>query len=140
MTNRNALGGKPYAGNPHMRFEEGEFASATPRRGTLLYKIGGLLTVYIALLVAPIAGAYYSDLAPRVGSQQEYEDERQERELRKLLIERLKQENESYDRAERIQSQQAEDHFSKQEILNKIKKMPWWGWGCVCGLVVFVLA
>ena len=32
--------GKPYAGNPHVRFDEGEVAPATtPRRGSLLYKI-----------------------------------------------------------------------------------------------------
>ena len=38
MTNA-ALRGKPYAGNPHVRFDEGEVASAaTPRRGSLLYK------------------------------------------------------------------------------------------------------
>ena len=31
--------GKPYAGNPHVRFDEGEVApAATPRRGSLLYK------------------------------------------------------------------------------------------------------
>lgn len=30
--------GKPYAGNPHVRFDEGEVApAATPRRGSLLY-------------------------------------------------------------------------------------------------------
>ena len=39
MTNRKALDGKPYAGNPHVRFDEGEVASAAkPRRGSLLYK------------------------------------------------------------------------------------------------------
>ena len=33
------LEGKPYAGNPHVRFDEGEVASvATPRRGSLLYR------------------------------------------------------------------------------------------------------
>ena len=32
-----ALSGKPYAGNPHVRFDEGEVASAKPRRGSLLY-------------------------------------------------------------------------------------------------------
>ena len=33
-----ALDGKPYAGNPHVRFDEGEVApAATPRRGSLLY-------------------------------------------------------------------------------------------------------
>ncbi len=39
MTKREALSGKPYAGNPHVRFDEGEAAStATSRRGSLLYK------------------------------------------------------------------------------------------------------
>ena len=39
MTTRKALNGKPYAGNPHVRFDEGEVApAATPRRGSLLYK------------------------------------------------------------------------------------------------------
>ena len=34
-----AFDGKPYAGNPHVRFDEGEVAPATtPRRGSLLYK------------------------------------------------------------------------------------------------------
>ena len=38
MTNA-ALRGKPDAGNPHVRFDEGEVASAaTPRHGSLLYK------------------------------------------------------------------------------------------------------
>ena len=38
MTNT-ALRGKPDAGNPHVRFDEGEVApAATPRRGSLLYK------------------------------------------------------------------------------------------------------
>ena len=40
MATGKALNGKPYAGNPHVRFDEGEVASAaTPRRGSLLYKI-----------------------------------------------------------------------------------------------------
>ena len=39
MTKREALNGKPYAGNPHVRFDEGEVAlAATPRRGSLLYR------------------------------------------------------------------------------------------------------
>ena len=38
MTTGKALNGKPYAGKPHVRFDEGEVASAaTPRRGSLLY-------------------------------------------------------------------------------------------------------
>ena len=36
------LRGKPDAGNPHVRFDEGEVASAKPRRGSLLYKDAGL--------------------------------------------------------------------------------------------------
>ena len=39
MATGKALNGKPYAGNPHVRFDEGEVApAATPRRGSLLYK------------------------------------------------------------------------------------------------------
>ena len=39
MATGKALNGKPYAGNPHVRFDEGEVASAaTPRRGSLLYR------------------------------------------------------------------------------------------------------
>ena len=40
MTNA-ILRGKPDAGNPHVRFDEGEVASAKPRRGSLLYKKDG---------------------------------------------------------------------------------------------------
>ena len=39
MATGKAFDGKPYAGNPHVRFDEGEVApAATPRRGSLLYK------------------------------------------------------------------------------------------------------
>ncbi len=39
VTKREALNGKPYAGNPHVRFDEGEAAStAMSRRGSLLYE------------------------------------------------------------------------------------------------------
>ena len=39
MTTFKEFNGKPYAGIPHVRFDEGEVASATtPRRGSLLYK------------------------------------------------------------------------------------------------------
>ena len=53
MTNA-ALRGKSDAGNPHVRFDEGEVASAaTPRRGSLLY--GKLLaTLGVALAAATI--------------------------------------------------------------------------------------
>ena len=40
MKTKKALNGKPYAGNPRVRFDEGDVASAaTPRRGSLLYII-----------------------------------------------------------------------------------------------------
>ena len=40
MATGKALDGKPYAGNPHVRFDEGEVASAAkPRRGSLLYNL-----------------------------------------------------------------------------------------------------
>ncbi|MBQ8114431.1 MAG: SUMF1/EgtB/PvdO family nonheme iron enzyme [Kiritimatiellae bacterium] len=43
MTTGKALNGKPYAGNPHVRFDEGEVASAaTPRRGSLLYTLAAV--------------------------------------------------------------------------------------------------
>lgn len=35
---KNAAMGEPYAGNPHVRFDEGEVTSAKSRRGSLLYK------------------------------------------------------------------------------------------------------
>ena len=43
-----AFDGKPYAGNPHVRFDEGEVApAATPRRGSLLYKAISLTFVAV---------------------------------------------------------------------------------------------
>ena len=53
-----ALSGKPYAGNPHVRFDEGEVASAKPRRGSLLYKTSaGILGV--AMMSASCAFASF---------------------------------------------------------------------------------
>ena len=46
------LDGKPYAGNPHVRFDEGEVASAKPRRGSLLYK-----KLLMALALLPLMAA-----------------------------------------------------------------------------------
>ncbi len=51
MTNA-ILRGKPDAGNPHVRFDEGEVASAKPRRGSLLYKRREFLTSSLAAGVA----------------------------------------------------------------------------------------
>ena len=46
MATGKALNGKPYAGNPHVRFDEGEVASAaTSRRGSLLYKTNKLMAL-----------------------------------------------------------------------------------------------
>ena len=51
MATGKALDGKPYAGNPHVRFDEGEVApAAKPRRGSLLYK--KLLTMIGSAAVA----------------------------------------------------------------------------------------
>ena len=50
-----ALRGKPDAGNPHVRFDEGEVApAATPRRGSLLYK---KLMIIAAIVCAAAANA-----------------------------------------------------------------------------------
>ena len=84
VTTGKALDGKPYAGNPHVRFDEGEVASctaeaslrrvhcrrqpegrasvcaATPRRGSLLYK-----TTKLAILGAALcAAAQTAHVAP----------------------------------------------------------------------------
>ena len=59
MTTGKALNGKPYAGNPHVRFDEGEVASAaTPRRGSLLYNASKLIAVAAAVFctTAPLRG------------------------------------------------------------------------------------
>ena len=52
MTNA-ILRGKPDAGNPHVRFDEGEVASAKPRRGSLLYKAHTLMGTILLLAIAP---------------------------------------------------------------------------------------
>ena len=55
-----ALSGKPYAGNPHVRFDEGEVASVKPRRGSPLYK---KLVVAGVLFASAAAGAADYELA-----------------------------------------------------------------------------
>ena len=48
-----ALRGKPDAGNPHVRFDEGEVApAATPRRGSLLYTKNAMVSIASACVVA----------------------------------------------------------------------------------------
>jgi len=56
VTKREALNGKPYAGNPHVRFDEGEAAStATSRRGSLLYNKTILAVVALCMSTAVLA-------------------------------------------------------------------------------------
>ena len=55
MTNA-ALRGKPDAGNPHVRFDEGEVApAATPRRGSLLYKVIEKVNNYVNVEIIAMA-------------------------------------------------------------------------------------
>ena len=51
MTNA-ILRGKPDAGNPHVRFDEGEVASVKPRRGSLLYNN---MAIAVALAVSVVS-------------------------------------------------------------------------------------
>ena len=62
MTTGKALNGKPYAGNPHVRFDEGEVASAaTPRRGSLLYNTRKLMAL-AAICVAAAMPSWAADM------------------------------------------------------------------------------
>ena len=56
MTNA-ILRGKPDAGNPHVRFDEGEVASAKPRRGSLLYNEDGFIIRAFNRLVRLLAAS-----------------------------------------------------------------------------------
>ena len=59
MATGKALNGKPYAGNPHVRCDEGEVASAaTSRRGSLLYN-----STLFATIAAVAASAVMSAMA-----------------------------------------------------------------------------
>jgi len=49
------LRGKPNAGNPHVRFDEGEVASVKPRRGSLLYK-----SVFSVVCAAVLVGVTHA--------------------------------------------------------------------------------
>ena len=118
-------------------------------------KINALMTMFIALFVALIASGVHAQewkwtdlrpdpkLVPRIHNVTD--EEREERELRKLLIEMLKQERQSYvhegvgcadDSGGRIQSQKTNDAVSHKAILKKIKDIPWWGWIIVGWVIV----
>ena len=70
MATGKALNGKPHAGNPHVRFDEGGVVpSATPRRGSLLYKNvealrsarGAMLALFASFsFVGALHGANYT--------------------------------------------------------------------------------
>ena len=62
MTNA-ILRGKPDAGNPHVRFDEGEVASAKPRRGSLLYNRN--VVIGVAGVIA-LVGAIHAKNLDRV--------------------------------------------------------------------------
>ena len=63
MTNA-VLRGKPDAGNPHVRFDEGEVASAKPRRGSLLYKASLIVTSFGVSLAASAWAAIPTGAGP----------------------------------------------------------------------------
>ena len=69
MATGKALDGKPYAGNPHVRFDEGEVAPATtPRRGSLLYKKTLVVALFAVMGIAGFADTKttYRDAMGRV--------------------------------------------------------------------------
>jgi len=65
MATGKALVGKPYAGNPHVRFDGGEVApAAKPRRGSLLYRCSVLPALALALNAVAAVAAESSPLVP----------------------------------------------------------------------------
>lgn len=65
MTN-SALDGKPYAGNPHVRIDEGDGASAKPRRSSLLYK--KILVAVIASMFGQVYGVDGTWIGGNIGA------------------------------------------------------------------------
>ena len=70
MATGKALDGKPYAGNPHVRLDEGEVApAAKPRRGSLLYKWANNIVVdRAACAVLAVTGMVHMAVAGEIGS------------------------------------------------------------------------
>lgn len=65
MATGKALDGKPYAGNPHVRFDEGEVApAATPRHGALLCIMKVRRLVGMAFLCLSAVGCQSYDVRP----------------------------------------------------------------------------
>ena len=72
MATGKALDGKPYAGNPHVRFDEGEVApAAKPRRGSLLYKLHKNVIAIASFIVAYASSTALADTIA-IGSGETY--------------------------------------------------------------------
>ena len=121
-------------------------------------KIASLVVSLIMLLVAPILGAYgyrYADndnntvdpnLSVRINFANSKEE--QEREIRELLIKRLKEENQTYGHGEiSYVDDDCVDHTKKAKgsfwdraraAIEEIAEIPWWGW-IIAGGVVFAV-
>ena len=67
MIHGKASGGKPYEGNPHVWFDEGNVASAAPRHASLLYTIK-CFSLLLGLSAAFVTGAtdlpFWGDAEP----------------------------------------------------------------------------
>ena len=71
MITKRALDGKPYAGNPHVRFDEGEVASAAlPRRVSLFYR---KINLGVASATLAAVFACQGELSVKFGSAMEVE-------------------------------------------------------------------
>ena len=68
------LSGKPDAGNPHTRFDEGKAASERPRRGSLRYKKGMLSLAVTLGTLAAIAG--YKPESWNLAARQKFAEQR----------------------------------------------------------------
>ena len=76
MATGKALDGKPYAGNPHVRFDEGEVAPAeTPRRVSLLYNQSNITLLALALASTHLAADPVCPVDPTMPFVPELSDE-----------------------------------------------------------------
>ena len=80
MTKREALNGKPYAGNPHVWLDEGKYALAEPRRGSQLclekihlkltrsFAVIASVCLSLSVAIADEVNHYYVNPDPAVAS------------------------------------------------------------------------
>ena len=67
--------GRPYVGNPHVRFDEGDVAlAATPRRGSLLYNRRNFLKTGAAGALTMASGAAFAGAVPGTDLMTQYSD------------------------------------------------------------------